>query len=134
MRTVNQIVDALESINSDVDEEEEEVDDSDLDADYVDPGGDHEASSEDEPVAGPSQAPAKPPAKRPATKRPRLSKAARRREVFPVGRPNGEVLVFVDPPVEKADGNTDVDSGIYLKNLNNRTVSKKISKIVYTIL
>jgi hypothetical protein len=117
LRTVNAIVDALEAAVSDADDED--VDDSDMDGDYVNPGGDYVSSSEDEdePVAGPSQPPAKPPAKPPTAKRPRLSKAARRREVFPTSRPNGEVLVFIDPPVEKADGDTDVDSGRYIKKL-----------------
>lgn len=103
LRTVNQIVDALEELDT---EEEEEVDDSDLDRDYVDAGGDNESSSDDEPVASSSKSPAKR-----VRLHARASNAANGREVFQARSPQREVLIFMDPPVEKADGDTDVDSG-----------------------
>lgn len=96
---------------------EEEVDDSDMDKDYVDADGDHESSSDEEPVASSSKPPAKrsrPTACPQPAARPGASRAAATtngREVFMTRRPRGEVLVFIDPPVEKADGDTDFDSG-----------------------
>ena len=121
LRTVNEIVDALEDEESDY----EEIDDSDLDKDYV-----AESSSDDEdfpmssrttkcsakdadacgdnynmdagddidkvqPVAGPS------------------TKVVQSRDcdVFKVPRVAGKVCIYMDPPEEQEDAVTDIDVG-----------------------
>ena len=109
LKTVNQIVDALEELISDG--EEEEVYDSDVDKDYVDTNEYHESSSDDEPAASSS----KPTAKR--SRPPAHARTSKGREVFHARKPQGEVLVFLNPPDEKADGDTDFDSGKFMNRI-----------------
>jgi hypothetical protein len=89
-------VDIAEELNWEYDDP---VDDSDLDPDYRDSEASGESSEEEEEQA--------------CTSTPAVT-GWRRRE-----RPKEHTLVYVDPPIERADGDTDMDSGTFLKTIFN---------------
>jgi hypothetical protein len=77
-------------------EEDDPVDDSDVDPDYRDSEASGESSEEEEEKACTSA---------PAVSGWRSSE-----------QPKEHVNVYVDPPIERADGDTDVDSGNFCSN------------------
>ena len=90
------------------------MDDSDEDQDYVGEDEDESESSDDgEPAAKTT--------KEPQDSRTRTVTKKKEKKVgriFKAARRPGEVLVFLDPPEEKAEGDTDRDSGNFEYNLH----------------